>query len=219
MKPSEQVVASVVVDHLARLGADVYEEVTISGGVADIVARVGAEVWIVEVKTSLSFALLLQAAARRRLAHRVWVAAPITRGCSDAHPVFAEMGIGVMTVHLGESNGDRWVSTPVDARRLTSRRLKLVDKLRPEHKTHAKAGAIGGGGRWTPYRDTCRQLRDVVAGAPGIALRDAIEAIRHHYASTSSARGALMARIESGDVPGVRLEREGKVVRLLPEVA
>lgn len=217
---SEQKVAAMVVEYLVQLGADVYEEVTITGGVADVVARVSAEVWIVEVKTSLSLALLVQASARRRLAHRVYVAAPVKRGCSDAYPVFAELGLGVLAVHGADAEeSDRWsrrVSVAVEAPRLTSRRLSIADKLKPEHKTHARAGAIGGGGRWTPYRDTCRQLRDVVAGWPGVTLREAIDVIRHHYASTSSARSALVARIESGLVPGVRMERDGKLIRLFP---
>jgi hypothetical protein len=89
---------------------------------------------------------------------------------------------------------------------------------RPNTKLPAKAGAIGGGGRWTPFRDTCEQLRAVVASAPGITLKEGIAAIRHHYTSMASARGALAARIESGLVPGVRLERDGKAVRLYPVV-
>jgi hypothetical protein len=189
--------------------------------VADIVARVGAEIWIVEVKTSLSIALIVQAHGRRRLAHRTWIAAPYTRGCAEAARVVGELGIGVMLVRTREwSDGaSARVTIEHDARRLTSnRRIPLAGKLRPEHKTHAKAGAIGGGGRWTPFRDTCEQLRAVVASAPGITLKEGIAAIRHHYTSMASARGALAARIESGLVPGVRLERDGKAVRLYPVV-
>lgn len=65
---TEQQVAEIVVAWLESLGADVYQEVECGTGVADIVARIGAELWIVEVKTSLSLALLCQAMERRRLA-------------------------------------------------------------------------------------------------------------------------------------------------------
>lgn len=227
MKPSEQDVAAVVVAHLAALGADIYEEVTIPGGVADIVARVGAELWLIEVKTSLSLALIVQAYGRRHLAHRTWVAAPCTRGCQEADLVIRELGLGLMicrNVRSDEAPHASYeaprVDTIVDARRLTSKRcLSLAKRLQPEHKTHAKAGAVGGGGRWTPFRSTCEQLARIVTGQPGISLKEAISTISHHYASDASARGSIVARIESGLVPGVRMERDGKLLRLQPAVS
>src|SRR5687767_1484846 len=92
---TEQQVGAVVVAWLEALGADVYQEVECAGGVADVVARRGAELWVVEVKTSFSIALLFQAMDRRRTAHRVFIAAPYSKNIRDVTAVCEELGIGV----------------------------------------------------------------------------------------------------------------------------
>lgn len=210
-KATEQDVAEVVVAWLEALGADVYQEVEVSGGVADIVARVQAEIWIVEVKTSLSLALIAQAMERRRLAHRVIVAAPYTRSLREVMPILNELGIGVLEVRLGESQYGYTIDPTVyersRSRRWNTRPVELAKQLRPEHKTHAKAGAIGAGGRWTPFRDTCEKLARVVRAEPGITLKAAVAKVDHHYASSRSAVAHLPRWIEAGKVEGVRIER------------
>lgn len=221
MKCSEQDIAAVVVAWLEALGADVYQEVTVSGGVADIVARVGVEIWIIEVKTSLSIALLVQAMDRRRLAHRVYVAAPISRTIRDFVALARETGIGVLGVVTGNFESTWRYDQPqvreeCPSQRWNSRPVRLGADLRPEHKTHAKAGAIGGGGRWTPFRDTCEQLARVVRREPGISLKAAIEEIKHHYTSKAGARSSLAKWIEAGSVEGVMAKRQGVVVTLHP---
>lgn len=205
----EQSVAEVVVAYLEALGADVYQEVECPGGVADIVARVRAELWIIEVKTSLSLALMFQAMERRRIAHRVIVAAPYSRNFSDIGVLCEALGIGLWQVDVASSE-ERWrqhrVLELVDSRRWNSRPVALAAELKPQHKTHAKAGAIGAGGRWTPFRSTCEQLARVVNAEPGITLKQAIAQIEHHYATPSSARSSIAHWIERGKVDGVRLD-------------
>lgn len=213
-KTNEQSVAELVVAWLEKMGADVYQEVTVRGGVADIVARVHAEVWIVEVKTSLSLALLVQAYERRRLCHRVYVAAPYSRNVRDVAEICKALGIGLLVVKQGHHGWEESryeychpkVEQETDSRRWNKRPVELASKLQPEHKTHAKAGAIGAGGRWTPFRDTCEQLARVVRSTPGIKIKDAIAKIRHHYASNSGARASLTTWVREGAVAGVRIE-------------
>lgn len=212
---SEQQVAEVVVAYLEALGADVYQEVECAGGVADIVARVHAELWIVEVKTSLSLALLLQAMERRRDAHRVIVAAPVSRTFHEVGVLCDELGIGLWQVAPPRADvsvggmpfGQANVIERIASRRWNNRPTRLAAKLKPEHKTHAKAGAIGAGGRWTPFRNTCEELARIVKVEPGIALKTAITKIQHHYRTPASARSSLLHWIEKGKVDGVRLER------------
>lgn len=207
---SEQAVAEVVVAYLEALGADVYQEVECAGGVADIVARVRSELWIVEVKTAPSLAVLYQALDRRRSAHRVYIATPHV-GRSRISELCDELGVGMLEVRTGDP-GSKWeterprVREVVASRRWNSRPVALAAQLKPEHKTHAKAGAIGGGGRWTPFRDTCEQLARVVRDEPGIMLKAAIDKIKHHYSSGSSARGSLAQWIKAGKVDGVELK-------------
>jgi hypothetical protein len=216
---SEEEVASVVVTWLESLGFDVYQEVACGGGVADIVARIRADVWAVEVKTSLSLALLVQAMAHRRDATRVYIAAPVTRNMNDVGSLCAELGIGLLQVSSGDSYDPPRVRSVVESRRFNRRPVALTKRLRPEHKTHAKAGTAGGG-RWTPWRDTCEQLARLVAASPGITLKAAIDSIRHHYRSSSGARSSLAKWIADGKVPGVRQARvDGKTVLQIAEAA
>jgi hypothetical protein len=213
LKPSEQSVAAVVVAYLEAMGADVYQEVTCATGVADIVARVGAELWIVEVKTQASISVLVQAMDRRRSAHRVFVAVPVSRTLPEFVQLAEEIGIGVLEVTTGDPEARHAYNQPrvvtkVSSRRWNARPCALAAKLRPEHKTHAKAGAVGSGGRWTPFRDTCEQLARAVAREPGVTVKDAIESIAHHYSSNAGARGSLVKWIDEGKVAGV--ERRGR---------
>ena len=221
MRPErESDLAAVVVAYLEAMGGDVYQEVACAGGVADIVAKIRRELWIVETKTSLSLALLCQAMERRRAATRVFVAAPYSRNVGDVGRICEELGIGLLVVNAGEDWGSRYgnphVQERVESRRWNTRPTLV---LAPEHKTHAKAGTAEGG-RWTPFRNTAEQLVRLVRDQPGITLKAAIDLIKHHYASSQSARGTLAARIEEGLIPGVRLDRSTKgAMRLQPTEA
>lgn len=227
---TEQQVAELVVAYLEHTGADVYQEVEVSGGVADIVARVRAELWIVEVKTSLSLALIAQGMERRRLAHRVYLAAPHTKNLRDVGPIVEALGIGLLEVTPGDAGwetsrydyGQPRVRVAIESRRWNSRPVDLATRLRPEHKTHAKAGAIGAGGRWTPFRETCSLLARLVERQPGITLKEAIDTIKHHYSSKSSARTHLADFIQRGIVEGVELRRSHEThgaLHLYPKAA
>lgn len=215
-KCSEQELAVIVVAWLEALGADVFQEVACVGGVADIVAVVVAETWIVEVKRSLSLALITQAMERRRAAHRVFVAAPYTRHLWDVKQLCDEVGIGLLIVQTGDFAATHQYEQPrvnveVYGRRWNTRPVALRARLRPEHKTSAMAGSPGGAGRWTPWRDTCQQLARLVKSQPGIALKEAIDTIKHHYRSAASARTSLAKWISDGKIEGVRLEK-GRLV-------
>lgn len=223
-KPSEAALAAEVVAYLENCGHDVYQEVECSGGIADIVAIVGPcrDVWVVETKTTWSLALLEQCVDRRRSAHRVYAAVPVGR-VSHAS-LFDSLGIGTMIVkfplpehHRYGTAGEVRIERP--APRVSSN-PKHGSSLRAVccdgHKTHAKAGAVGGG-RFTPFVRTCENLREFVTRRPGATLREAIDGIRHHYSSPSLARSSIPQWIEAGKVPGVRVERVDGRIRLHPE--
>lgn len=109
MKPrpaTEAELAAVVITWLEALGAEVWQEVECGTGVADIVARLGAELWIIETKLSLSLALLVQACERRREAHRVYCAAPYTRTMREFGMLCEELGVGLLDVRVGEASCD-----------------------------------------------------------------------------------------------------------------
>jgi hypothetical protein len=215
---TEAELAEIVIGWLEDLGADVYQEVECSGGVADIVARVGAELWIVETKVSLSVAVLYQAMERRRSAHRVIVAGPYTRHARDFGQLCEELGVGLLVVYVGDSFVETRVEERVHSRRWNTRPVALASRLQPQHKTHAKAGAIGGG-RWTPFRATCEELERFVRANPGTTLKVAIDGINHHYRTPSSARNSMRKWIEGGRIPGIRVETKHGAMLLHPRDA
>lgn len=208
-KYSEAQVAAVVVDWLEAQGYDVYQEVELrAGGIrADIVAKRGPELTIVETKTSASIALLYQAMERRRVAHRIYIAVPV-----PAHAmaeVCKELGIGVLRVRINPDHEQSWnpdrCDEEVASRRWNTRPVKLAARLRPEHKTMARAGAPTGG-HFSRWRDTCLQLSRVVAAQPGITLKSALAQVTHHYTSGRVAMSTMGTHIREGRVPGVRFE-------------
>jgi len=203
VKHTEADLAAVVVAWLQDSGAAVYQEVEVAGGVADIVARVGPELWIIETKLSLSLALLVQAMGRRRHAHRAYCAVPYTRTLRDFASVCREVGVGLLEVSAGDERDCPRVKEAMPAPRWNTRPVALATKLRPEHQTHAAAGTNGG--RWTPFRDTCEQLRAIVERNPGVPLGDAVSSIRDHYSSKAAARSSLAAWAAAGRVPGVMI--------------
>lgn len=219
---TEAELAAVVVAWLEALGGDVYQEVECATGVADIVAKVRGELWIVETKLAWSLALILQAMERRAEAARVYVAAPHSRTMRGCAWVCAELGIGVLDVQVasehidaGSGYGQPNVREVAASRKWNRRPTALAKILRPEHKTHAKAGTNGG--RWTPFRSTCEQVARAVKESPGITLKELVDGIKHHYRGNRSAVSSIAHWIDKGKIEGVRVEREpGAQLKLYP---
>lgn len=209
MKRSEIDIAAPVVAWLIEQGWDVYQEVSM--GYADrridIVATHGGLVWAIECKTSLSIAVMEQAYYWKHSAHFSSIAVPRSkrsRGSAFAERILERDGIGKISVGYGHVYQS---VAPALNRRAYADRIR--DRLCEEQKCGLAAGSSGGGYE-TPFRQTSRALARIVEERPGISLRDAIDAIRHHYASDVTARSVLRQRIESGLVPGVRILREGR---------
>lgn len=218
MKPSEQAIAALVVTWLEDAGHDVYQEVEYRGAIIDIVVLVGPgkEVWVVETKTRWSLELLTQCVERRAMAHRVFAGVPYSR--VDHSQLFRQLGVGSLIVRPDAY--DEKVRCTHFPSRTTSRTRdwprELRARLGPGYKTHAKAGSPNGAGRWTPFRETCERLAYAAQAQPGITLKDAIAGMTHHYSSAAAARSSIRKWVELGKVPGVRLDRKEKLLRLFP---
>ena len=208
---SEADLAAVVVAWLERECWDVYQEVSI-GPVADIVARRGPVLWVIETKRAMSLSVIGQAQRWAPYAHLRSVAVPSTRGDAGrdmAHEVCRRWGIGVLDVSRSG------VHERVDPRLTRHRSTKLRDALAPEHRTYAAAGSARGE-RWSHWRGTCDRLRKAVAESPGVTLREALGGMEHHYSSNASARTSMAHWVREGKVSGVRCVAEGRVLRLYP---
>lgn len=222
-------VAAPVVAWLIECGWEVFQEVKNGvGDRADIVARRGPVLWVIEVKRTLSLVLLAQAHGWRRYAHKVSIAFPHGRRSSaraNSMRLARLDGLGLLEVRRGYQRdvdgAEIWgavsvaeVSPPVLSR---GRRAALT--LVEEQKTYAKAGNAASR-FWSPFRATCMAVAEVVRGAPGLGMSEVVARVDHHYASKQSARGSLLAWARAGKLEGVVVrggaKDEGKM-RLYPD--
>lgn len=218
---SEADVAAPVVAWLRALDWRVYQEVDTGGGRPDIVATWRDRlIWIVEVKRTLSWDLLAQAASWRGHAHRVSVAVPVRREHRtegpprrDGMPTFRAverevldgLGIGMLTV------GAKGASEIVAPRlHLPARRevQRWWARLRPEHEAGFAAAGTNGGGYFTPFRGTVRAMTAEARDRPGMTTKELVAAARHHYGSDAAAARNMVRWIGT-----TALEGSGLVAR------
>ena len=186
-------------------GYEVYQEVCLSGGSCDIVATTSKLTVAVEMKTSLNFDVFAQALRWVGRAHFVYVAVPKAKG-RELAKLFAEnLGVGILEVYKQEVK-------EVVAPRLRRRISDMRRRLKPEQKYVCKAGSVSG--RYTPFKATCFALCNLVLINPGITLKAALARIKTHYRSPKTAMVVLPKMVFKGVIPGLRIEKEGKELRL-----
>ena len=179
----------------------------------------GRLIWIIETKTTLGVDVMEQANDWLHHAHLVSVGTPWKRGNTGFREMLLRrLGIGYLSV-ITQYEGEWQVKEEV--RPVLNRRIipGLREMLRPEHQTWAKAGN-NRSERYSPFKGTSRDVAEFVKHNPGAAMKDLLTNVRTHYHSTSTARSCLARWIEEGKIPGVRIERQGRLIRLFPvEVA
>ncbi len=213
--PSEAELAKDVLDHLRAEGWETFQEVNAPAGAADIVATRGQLVAVVECKKRLCIEVIEQAYRWLPYAHFVWAAVWGHSASGLLWRIANDFGIGVVT----NSHHNRGQDIREHGGRL-NRRPPAVAALRallaPQHKGGYQEAGTNHGRRWTPYQSTLHELRNAVKAQPGITLKDAIDSIRHHYASSSSARASLKHWLDAGKVEGLRVEQDGRLLKLYP---
>lgn len=204
---SEAELAARVIEWLTEQGYECYQEVQIfsGGGVCDIVATHGPVTVAVECKVSLTLAVLEQANSWKWVANMVYVATPIGRKFGTHIAQILDLGV------IFSSSRGAYEEVRPEFRRRVSPILR--SKLRDIHKTYAVAGNPNGR-RWTPFQNTCDGLRVYVKANPGCSMKDAIAGISHHYQTPATATSAMAVWIGKGIVKGIRLEREGRLIKL-----
>jgi hypothetical protein len=217
--PTEAELAASVVAYLRALQWDVYQEVAprgADGPRADIVARQGPLVYVVECKQVLGFDVFAQAVAWTRHAHLVAVAVPLaqrSRARDYAKRVAALEGLGILegrTVGEWERGDTSSLAYPVRlelAPRLhRHRRNPGTERLRaacvPERRDFAAAGSAGGG-YWTPFKGTCEAIAEVLRERGPMGTKELVNRIRHHYRTDATARSCLPQWLRAGKIPGV----------------
>jgi hypothetical protein len=210
---SEAELARVVVAHLREDGWDVYQEVEPPrlGATADIVATRGPVIHVIECKMSLSLSLLGQALGWLGMANQVSVAVPQPRNrARGGIDLVRRLGLGY--IEAAPSGYVRAFGSPSFLRRIDGR---LRASLCEQHKTFAEAGNAKGH-RFTPFANTRRQLEGLVRDNPGVSMKDAIDAIQHHYSSDKAARATLSQWIRKGVITTIEARKEGRALRLYP---
>jgi len=212
---TEADLAKVVVEWLREMHWTVYQEVRISYGDcrADIVAVQNNLLWTIEVKKCLSLDLLDQAYGWVPLSHYVSVAIPkrrrgIIQGV--AHHILKEFGIGLIQIKYGTEYDITETIQPTLHRKIESR---LLSSLNEAQQTYAQAGNANSK-FWTPFKQTCQELRRYVSEHPGCSLKDCIDSIKTHYHSTSTARSCMAKWLRKGIIEGIEIKTEGKFLRL-----
>jgi len=212
---TEAELAKIVVDWLNLEKWEVYQEVSYGWGrpVIDIVAVRGQITWAIEVKKSLSLALIEQAHKHLYQANYVSITVPDTSREVKGHFIAGRMlnhwGIGILKISR------RGILREEAEARLhrTHKGLNLRRLLNESQKTFAEAGNSEGK-HWSPFQETVRCLKAFVESHPGCLLKDAVESINHHYASTAGAKTSLVQWIRTGVIKGICLEKEGRYLKL-----
>lgn len=212
---SESELAAHVVAWLKDQHWEVYQEVSIGymDAVMDIVGIKGKIIWNVETKTSLSLSLLGQAIYNREYCHFVSIAHPRThqssrKGKLAARYLMRDYGIGEIEVEPG--------GFIIDTRPRMHRNCKrkfVLNSLNDAQKSSI-AGSKGGG-YWTPFKETCRKVVEIVKQNEGIYYKEMINKLDHHYRTDQTANSCLRNWIGTNKIPGIELYYEnGKSLRL-----
>jgi len=210
---SESDLAAGVVAWLREQHWEVYQEVAMrtGGRRCDIVAKQGIAVWAIEVKKTLGLSVLEQALYWTQHALYSSVATPPTRN-RFGHDVARRLGLGVLQVSHDYDGRTRILETvaPKLHRRSTG---SLGRACREEHKNWAAAGNASSD-FYSPWRATRQRVIDFVARNPGTTMKELVDGIDHHYQTSATARSTLARQIQDGLIEEVRVERDGRLIRL-----
>ena len=209
MKITETTLGPPVIAYLQAADWTVYQEVLRRGSRADLVATKGPLVWVLELKTSLSLALIEQCEAWVGKASYVSAVVPCGCGGSFTDKILRGFGIGLLRVRSD------WLPAQVEPCGFVQPRLcrrpgiagEWAKHLYEEQKTFCEAGSQSGA--WSPWKATCHAMHAFVLENQGCTMKQAIEGIRHHYRTQSTAISSMRQWVQAGRVPGLRIEVVG----------
>lgn len=199
-----------VIEWLIDQKWDVYQEVQVfhGGSIADIVAKQGRVIWVIETKLNLSLSVIGQAHEWLPWANYVSVAVPAgKRRMGFATYVLNTYGIGVLKVNEYEYD---WSSPVEEVKHPAFRRnigKEVLNALREGHKTYAEAGN-NEGRHWSQFKQTCLDIFRYVRVNEGCSLKDVLKSVNYHYASPASARACIPRWAEAGKIEGIKVVKK-----------
>ena len=213
---TEQDMAKIVVQKLIDEQWDIYQEVSCSNGIADIVGIKDNLIMVVECKKTFGLDVMAQAHHWIRYAHYVYIAVSARRSFRKSKGrwygelICRKNGIGLFEVKY---NGLFESIRPKLNRHICD---KLKKTIRPEHKTFAQAGSADGG-HYTPFKGLVSDLERFVKCNSGCSFEEAIERIDYHYdayATHASAKQSIAKHIKEGMIDTIRCDGVGKRKKL-----
>ncbi len=218
MKITETDLGKRVVEWLEAERSDwtVYQELPSFGKVADIVCIKNDLVWVIELKTSLSLAVIRQAFEWDVDYRSVAVPDTISNLRNETREwwySYLGKSMDISTIIVGESRvytrncgdyGRDWARHEVrfdideitQGGRYISTKRRLIE-LAESGLTDgfAEAGSCSGN-HWTPYKQSMLEIREYITNNPGCTMNDIFNALgKLHYASKSSAKGCIPGRL------------------------
>ncbi|MGO0061298.1 hypothetical protein ACTID9_14970 [Brevibacillus fluminis] len=181
---------------LEERGFTVYPEVECNraGGRADIVAKSGAVVGVVEMKQSLTLDLIDQALRWRGYANYIWIAIPHKPKAYKkfVSMVLADYGIGVLTF---SKYGTIWADKHARFMRRTLPHLK--EALTHHHLAADVKGGQRGGGYVTPYRITMNNVQLFLKRKGGwCRISEILDYCETHYAAPRASLAKALQTFE-----------------------
>lgn len=213
MSLTEKELAAAGVLHLQAIGYEVSHEVMLESalrgqtdigmGRADIVARKGGLLGVLEVKLTLSWDLFSQTRRWAEYANTVTMLVPWARendGRLFAFDVARRFGFGVWELH-----GDRGVVERIAPRVRDSIDPELAQSLRPEHQNgkYARAGQSGAANIYTPGNAMEAAFVAYVAKHPGCTIEEAVAGIKHVFRRNERAVDVLTKKLRREEIAGV----------------
>lgn len=234
----ETELCGMVIEWMRHDGWDIYEEVRTGYAEhrADIVGMRHGISHVVEVKNSLSLAVLAQASNWRGHTHYISIAVPRTKKQNTAynidharkfaHSICREIGIGVLEIDLRPG----WKTIEQVVAPALNRHIghEWYDHYIGDivHEMHNEMGQAGSRNRYfTPFRKTCENLTETVKLFPRWhSIKDAVEMIKTdwHYRSEQSGRSALGKFLQKGGskvLPRIDAQMIGRnyLLRYIPD--
>lgn len=200
-----------VIEWLIDQKWDVYQEVQpfAYGPIADIVAKQGKLIWVIESKVTLSLQVIGQAFHWTSFANYVSVAVPSSRRGAPGFTqhVLNIFGIGMLKISEQYFEREQYVREVVHPKLHRAIGNYLLDSLNDGHKIYAEAGN-NEGKRWSPFKETCLQIYRYVRVNEGCTLKDVLNSVNHHYASTATARSCIPKWAEAGKIDRIKIVKE-----------
>jgi len=85
----------------------------------------------------------------------------------------------------------------------------VIPRLRPEHKTHGRAGT-NRGGYFTPYRATMNEVKSIIEKQPGCTIKEIMAKLtQHHYSHDKSALSSIQAGLRQFEQDWCQIKTEG----------